>query len=85
MAVNIGMTVLLDAEASPALSRIERDCAVAVVGPDGSAIFTITEDGNVEGDPEAVERAALAELAVNDRARALLALARLAKKVSRPI
>jgi len=52
MAVNIAMAVLLNAEASPAISQIERDCAVAVVGPDGAAVFTIDELGNVRHETE---------------------------------
>jgi hypothetical protein len=79
MAVNIGMSVSLDREASSeTIRRIDRDYAIAVVGPDGT-LFTVDEDGSVEGDPEAVERAALPDNSL--RARGLLALARLAKKV----
>src|SRR5262249_6587352 len=40
--------------------RNKGDFTIVVVGPDGT-LLGIDEDGNVEGDPDAVERAALAE------------------------
>ena len=62
---------------------ISDDCAVVVMGPKG-AILTIHTDGTVSGDPAAVEREALAPGTDRIRGRALLGLARLALRVSRP-
>jgi hypothetical protein len=60
------------------------DAAVVVMGPDG-ALLTIHLDGSVSGDPAAVEQEGLSVVGTGSPlGRALLGLARLALRVSRP-
>jgi hypothetical protein len=84
MIATAGMSIRMDEVGSgEAIVGVTEDCAIAVMGPQG-AILTIDVDGSVAGDPAAVEQEALAIGAGNFRGRALLGLARLALRISRP-